>query len=214
MQRVQAFIDREHHFTRDLSHELRTPLTVINGATTLLENTELTPKQQALVARTELAQNQLAMTLEALLALAKEQPQKLVKPYKLLPLLEDCVLLHHQKLSGKNIQLLLDVDRDIQINQQPGLLRILLSNLIANAFAYTGQGQIHIYYQQGWLTVADNGDGIAAQIRDKVLEAGVKGQHSQGLGLGLSIVKRLCEQMELELHLQSDTSGTQVSIRL
>ncbi len=214
MQRVQAFIDREHHFTRDLSHELRTPLTIINGATTLLKNTGLSAEQQQLTSRIELAQHQLAMTLEALLALAREQPQQQITPYRLLPLLEDCVLLHHQKLAGKDIRLLLDVGHDIQVTQEPGLLRVLLSNLIANAFAYTGQGQIRIYVQQGWLMVADSGDGIAAEIRANVLEAGIKGQHSQGLGLGLSIVKRLCEQMKLAFSLQSDTSGTQVGIKL
>lgn len=214
MQRVRTFIDREHHFTRDLSHELRTPLTVINGATTLLDNTALTLQQQALVARIELAQNQLTLTMEALLALAREQSQQPVQPYRLLSLLEECVLLHHQKLNGKNIQLLLEVESGIEVNQPPGLLRILLSNLIANAFTHAEEGQIHINYQQGWLTVTDTGEGIPAQIRDIVLEPGVKGLKSEGLGLGLSIVKRLCEQMKLELHLQSDTSGTRVGIKL
>jgi len=45
-------------------------------------------------------------------------------------------------------------------------------------------------------------------LRQHIFESGTKGEYSQGLGMGLSIVKRLCEQFAIEYQLTSSAQGT------
>lgn len=74
------------------------------------------------------------------------------------------------------------------------LMRIA-SNLIANAIAHSGANRILVgvrpFGDELRLMVADNGNGFPDGDVDSALRSGVKGEESQGAGLGLSIVREL-----------------------
>ncbi len=85
-------------------------------------------------------------------------------------------------------------------------------NLIDNAIKYTDQGQIHIVTSRigTWavLEVRDTGKGIAALEQERIFEEFYQVDNpgrdrSKGVGLGLSIVKRLCELMGAQIDLNS-----------
>jgi signal transduction histidine kinase len=209
--RIQAFVQREQHFTRDISHELRTPTTISQGAITLLKQTQLSPTQQPLVSRIEQAQVQIEQSLSALLAMAREENSEESRT-RLLPLVEQSILQQHQFLTDKDIELIVNISPQQEVPIAAAPLLILLNNLIGNAFKYTMSGSINIRYDNHDLTISDSGSGIAPELQKDVFDAGIKGEHSQGLGMGLSIVKRLCEQFGIEYQLNSSVQGTEFSL--
>jgi len=201
--RIHAFIKREQLFTRDISHELRTPVTISQGAITLLKKTTLTEKQTDLIARVEQAQKQIEQSLTTLLALAREETNQPAQT-RILPLIEHCILQQHSYLAGKNVKLIVNVKPQQMAPIAETPLLILLNNLIGNAFKYTHSGIIEI--------IRDSGEGISPHVQQHIFEAGVKGGNSQGLGMGLNIVKRLCEHLAIDYTLNSSDTGSEFII--
>ena len=88
-------------------------------------------------------------------------------------------------------------------------LRQVLINLLSNAVRYTHRGEVRARIawreQHLELDVRDTGIGISPEYRERVFKAFNRGAQSgsRGAGLGLSIVKRLVEQMHGTLDLES-----------
>lgn len=220
--RVAAFIEREQHFTRDASHELRTPLAVIEGAAFLLAaHTMPAPAAQQLQ-RIRSAATQMAQTVDTLLALAREDlaqggaaaglslPSSL-PPQPLLPLVESSVVQLAHLLDGKPVEVEVALAPQASFHAPPAALRIVLANIIGNAFQHTQSGCVRIGFADGVLTVSDNGPGIDPAIQARLFEAGVKGAASSGHGLGLSIARRLASRIGLELTLEAGAQGGTVA---
>ena len=131
----------------------------------------------------------------------------------LLPLVEHSILQQQPKLAGKQLQLNIDIAADESVMIADSVLLILLNNLLGNAFEYTVTGHINIAFKQQTLTVEDTGVGIDAAIRQRVFDSGVKGDNSQGMGVGLSLVKRLCDKWHIGYQINSDSSGTCVRLQ-
>jgi signal transduction histidine kinase/ActR/RegA family two-component response regulator len=100
-------------------------------------------------------------------------------------------------------------------------LRQVLVNLVSNAVRYTRRGLVTVEIlwraQKLSIDVTDTGIGIAAAHRDSVFAPFNRGGHagSKGAGLGLSIVKRMVEQMHGTLAFESEVgSGTSFRIEL
>lgn len=213
MTQIKAFVDREQHFTRDASHELRTPIAIVKSAAELLSRESTLPsasKEQ--VERILQASNNMQQTIESLLSLARESSDKHKDTLCLLPLVEKCVINHHHLLESKSVEVDIDIESNTQITVNVGAIEILLANLISNAFHHTQQGVIKITGKANQITVSDSGPGIDENISDKVLNAMVKGKNSQGFGIGLSVVKRLCEHHLIAFSIKSDSNGTIVTL--
>jgi len=130
---------------------------------------------------------------------------------RLLPVVEQSIIQQHQFLADKDIELIIEIKPQQEVPMAEAPLLILLNNLIGNAFKYTVSGTISIRYDKQKLVVSDSGNGIEAALQPHIFDAGIKGESSQGLGMGLSIVKRLCEQFAIEYQVSSSEQGTEFS---
>lgn len=210
--RIRAFVAREREFTRDASHELRTPLAVIRGTTErLAREPSLSPAARQGLAHIQQSALQLEQTVTMLLTLAREQsvPEP-TQPLPLLPMLERVIVEQSPLLDDKHIQLDINVPANVSSTLPASVLQVLLSNLIGNAFAHTVSGEIHIAVEAGQLHITNPGDGIS----DEALDPFIKGAASSGFGLGLAIVRRLCERHGIALDITHRNGLTTVAFPL
>ena len=110
------------------------------------------------------------------------------------------------------MELIIDISPQVEVNIASEALLILLNNIISNAFKHTEFGTITIAFQQSTLSIIDTGEGIAPPLQQRIFDDGVKSAGSQGLGMGLSIVKRLCERYAVEYAIKSSPHGTEFTL--
>ncbi|MCX7554857.1 HAMP domain-containing sensor histidine kinase [Marinicella sp. S1101] len=213
--RVTYFVSREQHFTRDVSHELRTPIAVIKSSVELLlQQTKTLDKQQLkTLLQIDFACVQMEQTVVTLLSLAREKTPQHVPAIKLLPVVEKVVLQQSKHIADKAVEVIIDVAADTQLLMHEAELVILLSNLIGNAFQYTHQGTVTIQFKNNVLSVTDTGKGIEDALQPHVKKPLMKGPDSQGFGIGLSLVDRLCEHQNITFEMSTHNKGTTVSLR-
>jgi signal transduction histidine kinase len=220
LNRITQSLLREKNFTRDVSHELRTPLAVIKNAVELWRiQQHQQPDARPVLDGIFDAADQMEKTVQTLLILAREEhcPTEHCRT-QLMPLLEQAILDNHLLLASKSVEVTLCDSCSVEINADASMLKVLLNNLLSNAFNYTSHGEVKIFYTMGQLVITDTGAGIEAEILAKLSQPGVKSQQSTGFGFGLSIVKRLCEHQGWQMDVQSNTEtigqGTQVTVSL
>ena len=218
--RIRELVTRERQFTRDASHELRTPLTVIQGSAELLARDKtLTEKQQQAISRIISTGKDMNSLVETLLLLARgEDPTQLTESV----VVNDVVNLLVEQIDrshniDKHVSLNVISNDVLSVKAPAQAVGIVLGNLIRNACNYTQEGQIDITINKNNVIVADTGHGMSADeipILIKPFERSASlNQDSSGYGLGLDIVKRLCERFEWQLNIDSSVgAGTSVSI--
>ncbi len=199
--RIHTFTDREREFTRDASHELRTPLAVIRGACEqLAAEPGLSDAGRQQLEHARQSAHQLEQTVATLLSLSRElQPQDTAQEAALLATLERVIVEQASWLDGKPVDVVLRVPAEATVAVAAPVLHVLLSNLVGNAFAHTDAGEVRMEIDAGRLRISNPGSAIL----DDAFEPHVKGQASAGFGLGLAIVRRLCERHGIDLRIDA-----------
>lgn len=217
LNRVDLFIEREKEFTRDVSHELRTPIAIIHNAAELLllkEKNKDVISEEELAHRIDNACSQISITINTILAMAREQKELISSQQTpILPILEQVIIQYSYKIDTKKIKIDVDVPSHASLKLNEGVLYILFSNLIGNAFQYTTQGNVSIAFYNNMLVIEDTGEGVDENLKATIYKPLAKGKNSTGFGIGLSLVKRLTESIGAKVLIQSkEQSGTKVKI--
>ncbi len=198
-----------------LSHEFRTPLTSIFGYLHLLERHDHGDHGSAEALRAVRRNAEYLFTLaENLLEYGRgEAGGGLLNPVEISldELRADLDAMFHPLAREKGLEFHLDVTADNSTTPVFDAVKLkqILINLLSNAVRYTAQGEIATRID--WdgrrlkIEVRDTGIGIPPEYRESVFMPFNRGGHagSKGAGLGLSIVKRLAEQMHGTLELES-----------
>jgi len=201
--RLRAFIQREQNFTADVSHELRTPLAVIEGAAEVLqEDPGLNEAQSTRIRRIARAAHEMTEVTAALLELAREQHTGQVSgDCDVAVLLEDIIESHRHLLERDDVSVEVDIVSHRHLPVQSALLRIVLANLVRNAFSYTRKGCVQITLDETGIRVTDTGEGIPPEQLDEVFKPFYSAQG--GEGIGLSLVRRICQNYGWKVSLDS-----------
>jgi len=207
---LEQALRREQLFTADVGHELRTPLMVITSSCELLRDEQpLDADGLARLSRIEAAAADMGERLDTYLMLARGSDATERFPR------ESPVHTAQAQWAAwtavarrRGMQLRLEAAAsDAPALQFPApLLRAVLSNLIRNALQYAGpQARVVISAGPDFMQVADNGPGIPAARHEAIFSPFVRGEQPDNgnLGLGLSLVQRICAHQGWRVSLQS-----------
>ncbi|WP_298445276.1 HAMP domain-containing sensor histidine kinase [uncultured Ferrimonas sp.] len=199
-EQVQHSVEREREFLRYASHELRTPITVIRANSAVLAKlTEATnAKQSRVQQRIERAGKTMAELVETLLWMSREQQLQVAENVKLGALVQELVTELDYLRQKQQIELRLDVDDSLwQVAKTP--CRIVISNLIRNAFEHSSKGNVSIIQQQQRLQICNPiSDGESNDV---------------GFGLGLKLSRKLAAQYGWQLNEYRDVGLHRVEVR-
>ena len=194
-ERLTDVVKRDREFNADVSHELRTPLAVIRGASELLlAKPDMDEKTRVRLQRIQRAEQNCTDLISALLLLSRnERGHGAADVGRLAEQLLDA---HRGQLGGKPLTLRLDgAPGQVIVDAPDAAVTVALSNLIGNAVKYTQSGEVIVRLGRNAVDVIDSGPGLSAEDAARLFERGYRGshaEHTQGGGIGLSIVRRLC----------------------
>ncbi|PKF71888.1 sensor histidine kinase [Pseudomonas fluvialis] len=191
---LRQSLERERLFTSDVSHELRTPLMVIATSCELLEQAPLEPRQREQLARVNRASEDMRDLVQTFLQLARSNDTVFAASCSLQQIADEQVRHWEPLMHEKGLVFECQSEGLDSGAYNPTLLRTVLANLLRNAWHYTDTGYVRLVVETGAFRVEDSGAGIPEDQREQIFRPFVRGEHSrgEGLGLGLSLVKRIC----------------------
>ena len=195
-QRLTEVVQRDREFNADVSHELRTPLAVIKGAVELLlSRPDVDERTRTRLLRIQRAEEQCTDLISALLLLSRNERGH--GHTDVARVAEQLLDAHRAQVGSKPLQLRLEGALGRLIVDAPeSAVNVALGNLIGNAVKYTAEGEVVVRIRPDRVVeVVDSGPGLSDEDAARLFQRGYRGshaEHTQGGGIGLSIVRRLC----------------------
>lgn len=211
---LRQALERERFFTGDVSHELRTPLMVIASSCELLVETgELTGTQLKQLHQIEVAGSDIQELVETFLFLARGDSRTgdTVARVTLAGAADNAMQRFSAMANAKGQDLKLIVEAQDSGSYNASFLAVVMANLLRNAIHYSDGGEVRLVLVKGGFRVEDSGIGVAAEEQREIFEPFYRIDHArgEGQGLGLSIVKRVCQHQGWAINLRPlDSAGS------
>ena len=216
LEKVRRANSTKSEFLSHMSHDLRTPINGILGMLTIMEKRQEDMEQQ------ETCRKKIRVSTEHLLSLVNDvlqvsklesgRPAVVEEPFDLHETLDDCITILSAQAEERGIRLALE---EIELHHSrlignPLHLKQILMNVIENALKYNRpHGSVFVQVketacQDGTadyrFVIEDTGIGIGEDFKKHIFEPFTQEHqgartHYNGAGLGMSIVKKLVDQM-------------------
>jgi signal transduction histidine kinase len=227
--RLETALAHNHRFSADASHELRTPLTIIRGELeSLIQMPSLPAPVMDGVGSALEESARMAKIVHSLMTISRldcgDEKIELV-PVDLIEIVR--VTLEHMSLLAeeKHISLRIQSGQPTYVTGDPMRLKQIVVNLVDNAIKYTPEGgdvtvSLSAEKKMAVIEVSDTGIGIPAASLPLVFDRfyrtdRARSRESGGIGLGLSIVKAICDVHDGAASVKSvEGKGTTVRIEL
>lgn len=235
LEKVRQANSAKSEFLSHMSHDLRTPINGILGMLSIMEKSQHDREQQSA------CRKKIRVSTEHLLSLVNDvlqisklesgRPASVEEPFDLHETLEDCITILSPRADEEGIQLELKTDlHHSRLIGNPLHLRQILMNVMDNALKYNRtNGSVVVRVEETGcqdemadyqFVIEDTGIGIGEEFRKHIFEPFTQEQkgartHYNGTGLGMSIVKKLVEQMKGTVGIDSQVGkGSVVQIHL
>jgi signal transduction histidine kinase len=215
---TEAAASHEHEsFSYTVSHDLRAPIRVVEGFTKILKEDYgrvLDRIGNDHLDRVLGAAARMNSMIDALLALSQLSSQPLARQPVDLSQLAAYVAEDLRRQSPER-EVLLQIDPEMQVTGDPTLLRVVVENLLGNAWKYTGKcTKAEIRFarhprDRHTFTVADNGAGFDMRFADRlfgVFQRLHSASEYQGTGVGLASVRRIVRRHGGEIWAESEVN--------
>jgi signal transduction histidine kinase len=216
LDRLEKAMEREKQFTSDASHELRTPLSVLKGNFEVLIRKSREPQEYVSKITSGLKTiDHLNSVLDQLLSLARLQTESIdLHEVDLIYLVEEIVGSVKEHQNFRNISIENQLDQPVYVLSNENALSMVFHNLLENSLKYSqNDSDVQIQIKKSPtgvdVDICDHGIGIEPEHIRKIFNPFFRGDSSQlgrvkGAGLGLSIVKRLCDDLKIQIEVKSE----------
>ena len=201
---LQESIETLDKFAKDLIHDLNTPVTAMKLNIKILQKQNENTESKALL-RLGKSIDAISELRENLTILLEEKTFQ-VRNTNIYDVVRDVIQLHQPNYPNLNFEVSYS---SFIVKANANALKQILHNLILNACKYNKNGgYVKIYVKGQKLCIEDSGVGIKEP--KKIFDREYSGQNSSGLGL--DIVKRLSEAMNIKIEVISDKNGSCFSL--
>lgn len=203
IERIQIDYQANKQFTENASHELQTPLAVIKGhIEMLLQSPNIGEKEYESLAIVLQNTNRLAKLNSALILLSKIEHQRFVDTVSVdFGLVCGQVVENFQDLIAiRNLKIEVAQKEPLTVPMSATLAEILLANLVQNAIRHNLEGgKIDIKINKDKFSISNTGKILDTPPKNLFKRFKRESTVEESLGLGLSIVQRICEHSALQV---------------
>ncbi|HVU53916.1 MAG TPA: HAMP domain-containing sensor histidine kinase [Puia sp.] len=189
-------------FAENASHELQTPTAIIRGKLELLMESDIRDDQAILIAEMHNALEKLSRIHSSLTLLTKLENKEYAteKPVCLSELAQETLDSFQELIQMKSLTLTSHIEDNVYIHLHSALADLLLTNLVSNSIRHNiPGGTIHVSLTRAGLVISNN--GLPPQVPAmELFERFKKGDPaSDSIGIGLAIVRQICELMNFNI---------------
>ena len=206
---LKTIEERRKHLISDISHEIKTPVSVIRAGAETLQNGAINDKNASEKFLTAITANseRLAEMVNDLLELERIEQGQLYQQKEKINIRQEINLIFESieaLANDQNVELMNKLNDDLYIHTDKSAFRGIFLNLLNNAIKYSKEsGLVTISSNKTKtntiITVEDGGYGIEKnnlqRIFDRFYRTPKARAHTNGSGLGLSLVKQLINQI-------------------
>jgi signal transduction histidine kinase len=226
LDRIQALMNELQQVTSDIAHDLRTPLTRLRQRLELVQHpTADVPELREAVASTVAEIDVLLGIFSALLRIAQIESGARRSEFASLDLNEllgTVAELYRSSAEEKRQLFSLSIAEKLRVQGDRELLLQLFANLLENAIKHSPAGStisLSALSRAGqlYIVIADNGPGIPAHLRGKVLQRFFRLESSRttpGSGLGLSLAHAIIKLHDATFDLSDAEPGLTVTVAM
>ncbi len=186
--------------TSSLSHELKNPVNNLYLNLQLLEGKIQGEKEGKYISRIKEEARRLSQIIETHLSLIKLSPDfRKVRLRDLIP-------------SGYSVNLILEFDEDFSIVTDPDLFRLVISNLLRNS-QEAGARNVWIRAYGRRMEVEDDAGGVSEDHLKKLFYPFYSGK-KEGTGIGLALVKRIVEALNMKIRAENGDKGLKIIMEI
>jgi two-component system OmpR family sensor kinase len=213
MRPIRQKVAQIERFINDVTHELNTPITALSMASNqALKQKKYTEKT---LKNISISTKQLYDIYRSLTYLNFNSPHEKGKAIDISLVLEKSISYYALLCESKRIRVIVDLNPHIFAIAETQLT-LLFGNLIGNAIKYSpANSTLKIGITKGIVSIQDEGIGIAKDQQEEIFKKFKRGtEYSGGFGVGLSIVKSICDEYHIGISLNSSPKqGTEFRLK-
>lgn len=203
-------------FTENASHELQTPLAVIRSKLELLtESEDIQGREAQLIADMQSAIDKLTHINRSLILLARLENHEFdsSEQVSFCRLTKQAAVTFAELAEMKGMTLDITTESGIKVQMHPSLADILLGNLFSNAIRHNNEnGHINVILTHTQLIVKNTGAPPCVPTEELFQRFKKSNQSSNSVGIGLAIVKQICDLNNFEINYTFDAGWHTVKI--
>lgn len=200
---IKENFEQLNNFVKDSSHELNTPIAALFMISSKLKHKQTIDDKMLM--QLGASTKNIKQAYDSLLFRANQESIKRYDEYvNLKEVVQESILFFDELLQSKNITLHANLN-ETEVFMDRYCATIIINNLLSNAIKYTKKEKnIYINLHNRQFSIKDEGIGIKDKMQKKIFQRYQRGtKMAGGFGLGLDIVKSICEKYNIALKLHS-----------